>query len=393
MTFIAGTGIAAVALLGSFGDALELVKSTSEAIRRRSGHEEPPPATPVVAADSERPAARQPVLPPVEFIGRYEDLAMLMGALRNPLIPLITLKGVGGIGKTALAQEAMRVAAAEGLFSSIFWHSTPAEKFVGEGVLRTEVADYSFDALVNDLLHHSQVPSSTDAPTAVKAEIVRAWLADHRVLIVLDNLETVPDRDALVAGLFEILGQSKALMTSRYAVIHQRVFTMNLEGLSPQDGVAFLVRTGQLQNNRNLMKADADTLARIRDAAGGAPLAMLLISGQMDYEPIEQVLRVVEEAGFNDLSYEFYSFMFRRTWKELDGPARKVLVAMRLFEGNPTAGAVKYTADMADQEFYRAAAMLVRRSMLSLVGGQDERYTLHPLTRYFISTDVASRWE
>ena len=175
---------------------------------------------------------------------------------------------------------------------------------------------------------------------------------------MLDNLETVPDRDALVAALVEILGWGKILVTSRYSILRARAFTLDLEGLSPPDAITFLTRTAERQNNRNLMSAGLDTLDRIRDAAGGAPLAMQLISGQMDYQPVDQVLRVIEEAGFNDLSYEFYSFLFRRTWDELDGAARKVLVAMRHFEGRPTAAAIQATAEMTDNEFYPAIERL-----------------------------------
>lgn len=331
--------------------------------------------------------------PPVEFVGRRQELTTLLDALRNPHIPLITLRGMGGIGKTALAEQALRAVADEGIFSTTFWASAQAEKFVGESVLRTETAGYTFDTLLSDLLRHSPMASSAEAPAEVRAEIVTRWLAGDRVLIVLDNLETVADRDALVAALVEILGRGTILVTSRYAIVHPRAFTLELEGLSPRDGVDFLTSTAARQNNRNLGNADDDTLARIRDTAGGAPLAMLLISGQMDYQPVDQVLRVIEEAGFNDLSYEFYSFVFRRTWNELAAPARKVLVAMRHFEGKPTAEAIEYTVDMTDDEFYPAATMLVRRSMLAVALGSEVRYSLHPLTRYFVNTDIASRWQ
>ncbi|MEU5001514.1 NB-ARC domain-containing protein [Streptomyces sp. NPDC021622] len=334
-------------------------------------------------------------VPPIEFIGRREILATLLATLRNPRIPLITLKGMGGIGKTALAQEAARTLADENLFSSIFWRSTQTERFIGEGVVRTEVSDYSFEALLDDLLRHSQLAWSADASTVTKQQIVRNWLADNdnQVLIVLDNLETVPDRDAMVASLIDILGRGKILITSRYSILRERAFSLDLGGLSRQDGIAFLASTAERQNNANLMSADPDTLARIRDVAGGAPLAMQLISGQMDHRPVEQVLRVVEEAGFTDLSYAFYSFLFRRIWDELDGPARKVLVAMRHFEGNPTASAIQHTANVIDDEFYPATARLGQRSMLAMTRGREARYSLHPLTRYFINTDIVARWE
>lgn len=331
----------------------------------------------------------------VDFIGRQNELTGLLSALRDPQIPLVTIKGMGGIGKTALAQEAVRIAEDDAsLFTTIFWRSTQAERFAGEGVVRTEVTDYSFDATVDDLLRHLQVAWSADAPMAMKEQILKKSMSagDNRVLIVLDNLETVPDRDALVARLLDILGRGKILITSRYSILREHAFSIELEGLSPQDGLTFLLRTAEHQNNRNLMSADTDILARIRNVSGGAPLAMQLISGQMDYQPVEQVLRVVEEAGFNNLSYEFYSFLFRRIWDGLDSASRKVLIAMRYFEGNPTVSALQYTADMVDDEFYSAVAKLGQRSMITMEMDHEARYSLHPLTRYFINTDIVARW-
>lgn len=351
------------------------------------------PSGPAAAASVPRQGGPLGAGPPVEFIGRHRDLNEVLAALRDPQTPLITLKGIGGIGKTALAQEAVHRAEAEGIFDSVFWHSAQAEKFVGEGVLQTEVADYSFDTLLGELLRQSAFASSADAPTAVKRQVAAEWLADERVLVVLDNLETVLDRDALVAALFEILGRGKILVTSREEVVHPRARTLPVDGLSTRDGIDFLTRTAERQNNQALLTAGQDILARIHRVAGGAPLAMLLMSGQMDYQPVGQVLRIIEEAGYNEVSYGFYSFVFRRTWSGLDLSARKVLVGMRHFEGSPTALAIMATVGMGDDEFYRAVSVLGRRSMIDMIVGHEVRYSLHPLTRYFVNTDIAERWK
>jgi len=66
---------------------------------------------------------------------------------------------------------------------------------------------------------------------------------------------------------------------------------------------------------------------------------------------------------------------------------------MRHFEGNPTADAVRHTVDMSEDVFYSAATILVQRSLLSVaVNTMEARYSLHPLTRYFINTDIAAGW-
>jgi hypothetical protein len=331
--------------------------------------------------------------PQVDFVGRHDDLVRLLKALKDPGIPLIVVKGIGGIGKTALAQEAVRRLATEEFFVQIVWRSTQAERFVGEGATHNEVTDYSFDALLADILSQCGMASSAGAPTAVKLQAVREWLSGNRALIVLDNLETVPERDALVASLFEILGKGKLLITSRYALVHHRAFAIDLEGLSVEDGIDFLRKTATRQNNRNLMGANRATLTSIHNVTGGAPLAMMLVAGQMNYQPVDHVLKVIEKAGINELSYGFYSFIFRKCWDELDARSRRVLVAMRHFEGNPTADAVRHTVDMGEEVFYPAATVLVQRSLLNVaVDARQARYSLHPLTRYFINTDIASGW-
>jgi hypothetical protein len=335
-----------------------------------------------------------PAFPSLDFIGRHDDLSRLLDALRDPRIPLIALKGMGGIGKTALAQKAVQRMTAEEYFARTVWVSTQTEKFVGDGVVRTEVTDYSLDALLADILVQCGMASSAGAPTNAKLDAVRTLLSASRILIVLDNFETVPDSAALIAALADILGKGKVLITSRYAVAYQGIFAIDLGGLTAEDGITFLKTLAKHQNNQNLMGAGETTLARICEVTGGAPLAMMLISGQMYYQPVDSILRVIEEAGINKLSYDFYSFLFRRCWGDLNAQSRKVLVAMRRFMGTPTAGALRHTVDMGEDSFYSAAAVLVQRSLLSVeVGAREARYSLHPLTRYFINTDIAAGWD
>jgi len=332
--------------------------------------------------------------PQIDFVGRREDLAAVIKAVKNPHVPIIVIKGMGGIGKTALAHEVARRLLEDKTIARTVWRSTQAEKFIGEGIVRTEIADYSFDALLTDILSQSDMLPTAGAPVAVKLQAVAQWLAASPTLIVLDNLETVSNRDTLVASLFDILGKGKLLVTSRYALSHEQVFTIDLQGLSAADSTRFLRSTAMRQNNPNLIAASPAILTRIYDVSGGAPLAMMLVAGQMFYQPVEQVLKVLENAGFNHLSYEFYSFIFQKCWNELDGAARRILVAMRHFEGSPTAEALRYTVDMKDDAFYSAATTLVRRSLLSVsMEHQQARYSMHPLTKYFLNTDIAASWD
>jgi hypothetical protein len=335
-----------------------------------------------------------PTSPQLEFVGRHDMLAELLNDLRDSAKPLITLIGMGGIGKTALAEEAVRRLTREEFFDHAVWVSTQAEKFTGEKVKQVEFADYTFDALLSDILSQCDMASSAGTPHAATLQAVKQLLSAKRVLIVLDNLETVADRDALADELFQILGKGKILVTSRYQIHHQHATSIHLEGLSQADGLEFLTTLAKTQHNQNLLRASRQTLVRVHQATGGAPLAMMLVAGQMSYQPVDHVLRTVEKAGASELSYEFYSFIFKKSWSELNDNCRKVLMGMRQFEGNPTADALSYTVNMSEDIFYAAATIVVQRSLLNVVVGvREARYSLHPLTRYFINADIAASWQ
>ena len=68
------------------------------------------------------PTFRRDLLPPqaTPFIGREEELARLRALLANPDCRLITIAGMGGLGKSRLAIRAAELAAGEQL--QVFLH-------------------------------------------------------------------------------------------------------------------------------------------------------------------------------------------------------------------------------------------------------------------------------
>ena len=52
--------------------------------------------------------SRSPPVPLTSFIGRDRDIATVTALLKRPDVPLLTLTGPGGIGKTRLALRSWR---------------------------------------------------------------------------------------------------------------------------------------------------------------------------------------------------------------------------------------------------------------------------------------------
>jgi hypothetical protein len=206
------------------------------------------------------------------LIGRSRELAQLMAALREPEHkPLIAVVGLGGIGKTTLAQEALEQAWREGLFAHSVWVSAKTERFVGEGTRQTEVSDYSFEQLLDDIGRQCERRDIASLPAEQKRAAVKHLLHSQRVLLVLDNLETIPDSEMFVDAIAHMLGQSKLLLTSRHQVRHERVFTLDLTGLFEAEGLDFLREDSQERGIHLLAQATPADLVEIHQVTGGGP--------------------------------------------------------------------------------------------------------------------------
>jgi hypothetical protein len=339
-------------------------------------------------------------LPPKAYhrlVGRFGELDKIMSALRDPKRkPVIAVVGLGGIGKTALAREAVERCGQEKLFDYIVWASSKTERFVSEGIIKTGISAYGFDELLSDIGRQCDRVDIAQMPAGQKQAAAKHLLATKRVLVVMDNLETIPESEELVASVFQILGQSKLLITSRHHVKHERVFTLDLGGFPEDEGVTFLREESKERGIEAVVQASRDNLVEIHQVTGGAPLAMKLVVGQMSRQPMGVVLNVLRRASFKGQDYPFYRFVYQYSWGVLDMNARMALVDMSVFPPI-TGGAVDDVQAVSQVEnpnaFWLAMDQLVAMSLVDKIGpAGQERLALHPLTQYFVRSDITKEW-
>jgi len=207
------------------------------------------------------------------FIGRREELAGIAGLLGESR--LVTLTGVGGVGKTRLGLEAAR--AALDRFADGVWFVDLA-RLAAPDVVPAEVA-VALD-----------VP---DDATATPIDRLATHLQDREALILLDNCEHLVDACAtLVQRLLSTCPAVRVLATSRVAlgVAGERVdavpplslATRAATGGAPRaDAVAlFLDRARAARPGLALDAASTELVERICTDLDGLPLAIELAAAR-----------------------------------------------------------------------------------------------------------------
>lgn len=348
-------------------------------------------------ATAERRSALATRLPPPTYDRLFGVEAQLV-ALRTLLLAadgpkLVAIEGIGGIGKTALAHRLVRDLAQEPAFADFGWVSAQ-QRFLqpAAGLTPVEAPALTAQALVEALVTQLLAGRAGVAPAApdraVPALEARLRAVPH--LIVVDNLETVADVASLLPTLLRLAGPSKFLLTSREAFQGQTgLYHFATPELDATAALGLVRHEAQLNNLPHVAGASDRELWPIYDTVGGNPLALRLVTGQLQLLPLAQVLENLREAR-GKRTEELYNFIYWTAWRRLPAAAREVLTLMPLFaqEGADLA-AIRRVSDLPDDELVEALAYLARLSLVNLSGDlQTRRYSIHRLTESFLLREV-----
>ena len=219
---------------------------------------EPPPRAPVAT----RPHAGVPRRP-TSFIGREDDVLRVGAALREG--PLVTLTGVGGVGKTRLALE---VAGRED------------ERF-GDGAWLCELAPLDEGSAVNHAVA-AALRLQQQQGLDIEATVIE-YLRARELLLVVDNCEHVLDAAAkLIDQIVRHCPHVVVLATSREAIGVQGERILPVPPLPVEDATRlFADRARAGRPDFDLEHEPVGAVAEICRRLDGLPLAIELAAARM----------------------------------------------------------------------------------------------------------------
>lgn len=337
-------------------------------------------------------------LPPPEYaqlVGINGPRAELTGLLRRPDGPrLISVEGLGGIGKTALARAVAFDLAGGSEFDGLAWISARQTWLTESGTIEstTEAATTLAD-ITSRLAEQLGLAALVGLGTDEKLARIADFLANARHLIVIDNLESVHDVAALLPALVTLAAQARILLTSRQAVTgYPLVYRRPVEPLSLADSRALI--EAELDRHRLNMQLDPHDMRRLFDVVGGMPLALKLVAAQLGRRPLPVLLDDLRQVR-RRAPESLYTYIYRRAWLDLADPARAMLLSLLHIapEGEDLEWLQLVTA-LPEDEFDDALAQLLAYSLLDAAGpATAPRYRIHRLTITFLQTEILARWD
>lgn len=308
------------------------------------------------------------------FIGRSMELQQARAALERTR--LLTLTGLGGVGKTRLART-LQAELAPAFTAGSRW--LPLAELAAPGEVLGLLADAVGAATAAD----------RSGPAAVSAR-----LADGRWLLVFDNAEHLIDAEATIARLVDALLAAcpalQVIVTSREPLGLPQEAVLRLQGLALARDAArlFAAHARRAQPAFDALR-DAAAVARITTLTGGLPLALRMAAGWLRWLSCAQVsdelqlgLDALDPAGRQGVppGVQGVRATLERSWQRLPPEAAAALARLAVFAGPFDPAAAREVA-AAGLPLLAELAEVSMLEPVEAVAGGARRLQLHPLVR------------
>lgn len=365
-----------------FSSVEELRRQVGDALREFLLRDPSPPAP---AKPAPRFSTTTPNnLPRLQpFFGREKELAQLRDALDPESRTWGALiDGPGGMGKTSLAMRAA-YDCPPGLFERIVFVSVKDRELDDDGERQLgNLLIRGFLEMLNEIARELQVPDFAKLPESERIRKLLDELRGQRVLLVLDNLESIEksDRDQLLTFVKRLPQGNKALLTSRRR-IGSGADTLILEKL---DEAAALETLADLALRNPLLARTTDTERKaLYERTAGKPLLLRWVAGQLGHGSCRTLAHAFAFLATCPEGNDPLEFIFGDLAKEFSQDEERVLAALTYFA---LPAKVEHIAAVAEIETELAGVALDTLANRSLVvpNQEETEYGLVPLVAEFL---------
>ncbi len=316
----------------------------------------------------------QPDYDDTGFIGRKDQIQELKSAINGPY-PVVTILGIGGVGKSALALQVAYdyLNDPDCKFDAIIWASAKTARLTGVDV-ENIVTSIKTSRDLADLAVKQIGSQKSDDPFAELQTILETF----KVLIFFDNLETVLD-DQIRNFVRQIPVGSKIVFTSRIG-LGAFDFTIPLGGLTKGQALNYFKRVSSVWKQNSLLKISEDELdSHIK---------------RLDYSPlgikwfVQAISKGASAQRLLSDSRQLLSFCLDNIIDKLGSDAKLLLYILAITGREQSPASLHYIAEIGGSQVEDGLRELVGSNLILVISGKfgdDDRYKITPLAMGYIS--------
>ena len=275
------------------------------------------------------------------FFGREKELSIINSRLSLEDCRLLTIVGLGGVGKTRLAHEVSKQALESGNFPAGVWWVP---------LVATTTTDSIYFAIATAL------SLQLDESSSVETQLLNK-ISDKKLLIILDNFEHLLDDNLEpIKTLLNETKQLKLLITSRQPLNIDEEYLFDLSSLPipEEDSVEndyenidaikiFCHKAKRANHDFALTDSNKDDVYRICQILNGLPLAIELAAARLRSlsckdiaDELEHDFEFLHQTQSKKIKQKSLKLIFEQAWARLKPEEQRVLCGLSILRGRFT---------------------------------------------------------
>lgn len=338
-------------------------------------------------------------VPTTPFVGRAEELAQITSLLADPACRLLTLIGIGGVGKTRLALQVAHTLVAGR-------HATESGSAFQHGVYFVPLAPINTaDQMIAAIA--SAMRFTFSGQQEIKAQLL-SHLRVKDVLLVLDNFEHLTREAPLLTEVLQAAGGVKLLVTSRERLDLYEEWLFDVGGLSfpsadatsdaasttegddaltKYSAVQLFAQRARRLSSRFDLADEPQVVAGICRLMEGLPLGIELAAGWVRTHTCDEIARAIQRnLDFLSTSaqnvperHRSLRVAFDYSWDMLTKEEAHKLAGLAVFRDGFDDAAARAVAGATRADLDR----LADKSLLQRAS--DERWHVHEMLRRYLA--------